>query len=498
MSIRLDRKAEDRAVSDIFGVDWLRPDLADATKAADWDEDKHPRHPAGSGDGGRFAPAGEGGISGDTAEEMRTRLKENEGFTMSRVGDVPTTGYIVAIAGHSGVYDADILNDRDRFIDAVDKWLEAEAEALDGQGVYIGGWYDTQNQKVVFDAVEHFSDREEAIRAGRERDQIAIWDLEQEVEVGTGGTGGYAQAAEEDGSAGKAAKAHQGDDARGAPRVRSRTRWPVRAQVLKDYNPDQPRAADGKWTDGAAGTAVEHERESDGQFSDKSRDAVAVAAALTAGRSPNVAPETVAAVLAEIAKGEAHPDLTELRVDGTFMYGKNGLGYARNEMPQIPSDRREEFFDRLREDDIVIKFEKVDPQSLDPVQKEISAKIIAEFLPIIRERGLGETAIIVSKDDYVIDGHHRWATAVSLSFEQEGVLLPIFRIGLNHTELLEEAWKWNEEVGIKPLEMGERSTRDKVTKRYLFGSDADIELVPFDPALLTGWLEDALDRSDRR
>lgn len=50
-------------------------------------------------------------------------------------------------------------------------------------GVYLGTWIDTETDTVYFDASEHFTDRTEAMRVGRLRNELAIWDIANGEEI---------------------------------------------------------------------------------------------------------------------------------------------------------------------------------------------------------------------------------------------------------------------------------------------------------------------------
>jgi len=56
---------------------------------------------------------------------------------------------------------------------------------------YVGSWVDSDTGTLYLDVVEVFAREEiaEAIAAGRDRDQIAIWDAGRGEEIATGGTG---------------------------------------------------------------------------------------------------------------------------------------------------------------------------------------------------------------------------------------------------------------------------------------------------------------------
>lgn len=156
-------------------------------------------------------------------EQMMAALADpDSGMTISRDGDVPETGYIVAVEGHSDTIPAaEFTADREAATDFVDQYLADHAEKLDEPGMMLGLWHHPESSNIVFDVVEHVSDREEAVRLGAERDQIAIFDLEALDVVPTGGTGGLPQDGDE-----QATQANLGDDRRGATRLRRFARRP--------------------------------------------------------------------------------------------------------------------------------------------------------------------------------------------------------------------------------------------------------------------------------
>lgn len=153
----------------------------------------------------------------DPVSKMMAALADpDSGMTISRDGDVPTTGYVVAVEGHSRTIPADEFTaDREKATDFVDQYLADNAEALDGEGAMLGLWNDPASGNIFFDVVEHVADREEAVRLGAERDQIAIFDLEALDVVPTGGTGGLPQDGDE-----QATQAAVADDGRGTARLR--------------------------------------------------------------------------------------------------------------------------------------------------------------------------------------------------------------------------------------------------------------------------------------
>jgi hypothetical protein len=136
--------------------------------------------------------SGEANLSG--------RLHAQGGFTVDAITRKAfTSGLVVAYPERSAVHDAAKFFSADRAgrREIVKDFIRANAELFESGHAHIGGWHDKEHGKVVFDPVEVFppSEREAAISAGRERDQVAIYDLDSKKEIPTGGTGGYVEEA---------------------------------------------------------------------------------------------------------------------------------------------------------------------------------------------------------------------------------------------------------------------------------------------------------------
>lgn len=161
---------------------------------------------------------------------------------------------------------------------------------------------------------------------------------------------------------------------------------------------------------------------------------------LEAGGHPVVAPEDISALFGGMAKLTSHPDITELKVKGTLLFGDEGMGIARADMPQIPSSERENFLADIEKDNgITHEKEKVDPTTLKPIQKEVSGSRAGAIYEKFAEKGAipkGER-ILISKDGFVVDGHHTWAAAVAFSFDNPGTELPVYRLSVTAKEALE-------------------------------------------------------------
>lgn len=116
---------------------------------------------------------------------------------------------------------------------------------------------------------------------------------------------------------------------------------------------------------------------------------------------------------------------------------KQTLYIQREDMPVINSDQIKELQQMLLE--VGIKFRQiiVPACKLKPVQKNV---YIEKAVNPILKHGLYKTkvylrnhsSITVSKDLYIVDGHHRWLSAMLI---KPKLGIKIFQIGLRFTEL---------------------------------------------------------------
>ena len=135
-------------------------------------------------------------------------------------------------------------------------------------------------------------------------------------------------------------------------------------------------------------------------------------------------------------KGEK-PDLKDLYSDN--------LGIPRHLMPQIPNKFKPQFLNQLRKDGVDVKIENVDAKTLKPSQKDFNPNEIDTVRKAVAagEFKVEPNPIIVSKDNRVIDGHHRWAVAA-----QDGKEIDAIRVNLNAKELIAKASEFAKENDI--------------------------------------------------
>ena len=119
--------------------------------------------------------------------------------------------------------------------------------------------------------------------------------------------------------------------------------------------------------------------------------------------------------------------MNELRIEKPDP--KDTLGVARKMMPQVKSEDYEEFIDFLQDNGARFEKDTIPARELQAMQSEFSDKGIIKQLEKNIDQGPNTKAVIVSSDNYVLDGHHRWLVAMNT-----GTDLKVFRVNM-------PAWK---------------------------------------------------------
>jgi hypothetical protein len=190
----------------------------------------------------------------------------------------------------------------------------------------------------------------------------------------------------------------------------------------------------------------QHDQKTHGSWAD------GIAEAINRGEHPKVEAENVSAFLMSAAKRTDHPDLTELSVEGTLLFGDEGKGIARKDMPQIPGKERARFLAEIEQSDgITATAEEVDPKTLKPIQKEISSARSGAIYNKFREDGgiPQKERILISSDGFVVDGHHTWGASVGFAFDNPGTTLPVYRLSVTADEAMDISLKWSTANGFE-------------------------------------------------
>jgi len=118
-----------------------------------------------------------------------------------------------------------------------------------------------------------------------------------------------------------------------------------------------------------------------------------------------------------------------------------GLQLSRAELPQIKSTDVPEFMQWLGEEHgVVTEEDTINPSVLTPIQKEINLEKVAGM---VANKGLEALAtskpVMVSGDDYLIDGHHRWYALLDAEYPS----IDVVRVGMTAKELIPLMKTWD-------------------------------------------------------
>lgn len=170
------------------------------------------------------------------------------------------------------------------------------------------------------------------------------------------------------------------------------------------------------------------------------------------GRTVTVTPQGMRKVLDQIAGDKSVMlDLGKVHVKGTHLFARSAGKIDRKRMPQIPDEHRDAFVKYLGDAGISVADEHVDPKSLKPTQSNFAGPKVGAILRTIRKTGWPGNPILVTRDGFILDGHHRWAAAAMHAFEQVGVRIPVTRIDAPIAQVLQQGLDFDKAYGI-PLQ----------------------------------------------
>jgi hypothetical protein len=148
-------------------------------------------------------------------------------------------------------------------------------------------------------------------------------------------------------------------------------------------------------------------------------------------------------------------DITNMRIKGQDAFSNDNLGAERINMPQLDAADQEDFLAYAKRLGVGYKEAVATPQQLHPIQAEMDmgdvGKIKASWLdPELRKKyGMDDQFLFVTRDGYVLDGHHRWSSAL-LAEMQSGkpINLKVMVLDMDHEDALKFVNEYNDHVGI--------------------------------------------------
>jgi len=109
---------------------------------------------------------------------------------------------------------------------------------------------------------------------------------------------------------------------------------------------------------------------------------------------------------------------------------KDTLGIKRKDMPQVKSKDYPKFLDYMRDNGVTFKKEIIPARDVKAMQDEFSDAGVIKQLKKNVELGPNTKPIILSSDNYIIDGHHRWLAAMNTGND-----LNVFRVNMPAKQL---------------------------------------------------------------
>ena len=112
-------------------------------------------------------------------------LSNPDGFTIGLDGKQPPGGHQVAVPGHALTAPLGTSGHGEATLQA---WAQEHAGALKTAG-YVGGYLNKSTGNYEIEPSQNIGNRNAAIRTGKSRNQVSIWDVRKSREIPTGGTG---------------------------------------------------------------------------------------------------------------------------------------------------------------------------------------------------------------------------------------------------------------------------------------------------------------------
>lgn len=180
------------------------------------------------------------------------------------------------------------------------------------------------------------------------------------------------------------------------------------------------------------------------------------------------------------AKGEKAPNINLCRVSvrGTNLFCAQSKGIPRLQMPQLsarptpgtraatlPRDSRgyvdagPEFRNYLADRGVKITDTTKLAAELKASQNELNGANVARIARVLAEGRGNARQLFVSRDDYIVDGHHNWAAVIGNDSRDDrtgDLSLDVAQVDMDILDLLVEAHRFAAEWGIAPRDVTKR------------------------------------------
>lgn len=120
---------------------------------------------------------------------LKAVIKNPGGFSVRPTnGKMPQSGFMVSIPGHTQIVSEAALKGP-QGAKIISSYANEHADVLRDPRAHIGGWTDKETGKTYLDVSHNIKSKSKAVNAGKQFNQIAIWDVKHGKEIRTGGTG---------------------------------------------------------------------------------------------------------------------------------------------------------------------------------------------------------------------------------------------------------------------------------------------------------------------
>ena len=160
--------------------------------------------------------------------------------------------------------------------------------------------------------------------------------------------------------------------------------------------------------------------------------------------------------------GEKAPvfNLCNVTVAGTNLFCADTKGIPRVEMPVIPAKQTKDFIKYLKDQGYKVDKEKEYAAHLRATQSEISGAKVADAMKRIEKEGFYKR-LVVSRDNYILDGHHTWAGQLGVDAKNNNLhddkSVKVARVDISITKLIAAAEKFTGGKGKKPADEAAKS-----------------------------------------
>jgi hypothetical protein len=181
------------------------------------------------------------------------------------------------------------------------------------------------------------------------------------------------------------------------------------------------------------------------------------------------------------ARGEKAPplNLCQVSVPGTNLFCAESKGVPRVKMPQLGgtpppgtpaaklvdergrADLADPFITSLRAAGINVTDDVIPAAELKATQEELDGRSVANLAAAIRGGTFVDAPIFVTRDGYILDGHHRWAAKVAVDTDdgQMGeIQMPVRVVDMEIGAALDYANAFAASMGMRPRGLGERGS----------------------------------------